>query len=264
MSKISVYIIAFNEADKIKDALNSVLWADEIIVADSYSTDETAEIAESLGAKVVQITFTGFGDLRNQAVSACQYDWIFSLDADERCTPEARDEILDIIRSDHALDAYFVPRKNFFMGKWIKHSEFYPDYRQPQLFRKGAIIYNSDLVHEEFVLQTSTSPGYLKNPIWQIPFKNLDEILRKVDRYSSLGSIKMEKAGKKSRMSKAFFHGLWAFIRRLLLKKGILDGWAGFVIALSSFEVTFYKYAKYYERASKWTFPESPPLKKDD
>jgi len=135
-NKISVYIIAYNEAEKIRSAINSVLWADEIILADSYSQDETAAIAKEMGAGVVQIKFAGFGDLRNKAMAACSHDWIFSLDADERCTAEARDEILRTIELPETADAYYIPRRNFFMGRWIKHSGFYPDYRQPQLFKK--------------------------------------------------------------------------------------------------------------------------------
>ena len=134
--KISVYIIAYNEVEKIRDCINSVLWADEIILADSHSTDGTSEIAQKLGAKVVHIEFKGYGDLRNQAISYCNGEWIFSLDSDERCTTEVRDEILSFIEnSDY--DIYRIPRKNFFMGKWIKYSGWYPNYRQPQLFKNG-------------------------------------------------------------------------------------------------------------------------------
>ena len=112
--KISVYIIAFNQVEKIRDCINSVLWADEIIMADSHSTDGTSEIAIELGAKVIHIPFNGYGDLRNQAISHCNGDWIFSLDSDERCTIEVRDEIIKLI--DNApLDIYRVPRKNFFI-----------------------------------------------------------------------------------------------------------------------------------------------------
>ena len=263
MSKISVYIIAYNEEKKIGSAINSVLWADEIIVADSFSTDNTVVIAESLGARVVQIPFKGFGDLRNQVVEACAHEWIFSLDSDERCTPEVRNEILDIIGSKDSLDVYFVPRKNFFMGKWIKHSGFYPNYRQPQLFRKGAMKYKLDQVHEGFILNTSKPTGYLKNAIWQLPFKNFDEILHKAKKYSTLGAVKLAEEGKKSGMLKALAHGTWAFIQHFFLKKGILDGWAGFVIALGNFEGTFYKYAKLCEKESDWTPPDSPALKRD-
>ena len=131
MKKLSVYIVAYNEADKIRAAVASVKWADEIIVADSNSTDDTADIARHMGATVVQIPFNGFGDLRNRAIRACSHEWIFSLDSDERCTPETEKEIRDMLASDPGCDAYYVPRKNFFMGKWIKHSGFYPDFRQP-------------------------------------------------------------------------------------------------------------------------------------
>ncbi len=260
MEKISAYIIAYNEQEKIADAINSVLWADEIILADSYSTDETAAIAESLGARVVQIPFKGFGHLRNQALKACRYDWIFSLDADERCTPEVRDELLAIAGSPGAANVYFVPRKNFFMGKWIKHSGFYPNYRQPQFFRNGAMRYKPDPVHEGYALLTDTRPAYLENAIWQFPFKNFDEILHKAGKYSTLGAQRLSGEGAPSGMFKALGHGLWSFMQHFFLKKGLLDGWAGFVIALGNFEGTFYKYAKLHQDRSEWHPPPSPPL----
>ena len=114
--KISAYIIAYNEADKIRDCINSVLWADEIILIDSHSDDGTSEIAESLGAKVIHIPFNGYGNLRNQAISHCSHDWILSLDSDERCTEKVKDEILSLL-PDASLDIYHIPRKNFFMGR---------------------------------------------------------------------------------------------------------------------------------------------------
>ena len=137
MARISVYIIAFNEADKIEAALQSVGWADEIVVADSFSTDGTAEIAAKYATRVIQVPFEGFGKLRNDTLDQLSGDWIFSLDADERCTEAAAAEIRRIVESADAKDAYHVPRRNFFFGRWIKHSGWYPDYRQPQLFRRG-------------------------------------------------------------------------------------------------------------------------------
>ena len=255
--RISVYIIAYNEADKIASAIGSVTWADEILVADSHSQDGTADIAISMGARVIQVPFSGFGDLRNKAMAACEHEWIFSLDSDERCTTEVRDEIMAILRSPHQSDAYFVPRKNFFMGKWIKHSGFYPDYRQPQLFRKGVLEFKPDPVHEEYVLLSDKPQGYLKNAIWQLPYKSFEELLNKANRYSSLGALKLEKRGKSGSLSKALVHGVWAFIHLFFFKRGILDGWPGFVIALGNFEGTFYKYAKLAERKARWRqFPE--------
>src|SRR3972149_9120613 len=120
MPKISAYIIAFNEAAKIEAAVASVLWADEVVVADSNSTDGTIALAEAMGARVVQVPFTGFGALRNRAIEACRHEWIFSLDSDERCTSAARDEILNLLATQPAHDAYLVPRRSTMMGRWIK------------------------------------------------------------------------------------------------------------------------------------------------
>jgi len=254
-SAVSVYIIAFNEAEKIRAAVESVRWADEVVVADSRSVDGTAEIAESLGARVVQIPFRGFGDLRNRAMDACRHRWIFSLDADERCTPEARDEIRQVLRNDGPEDAYYVPRKNFFMGRWIRRSGFYPDYRQPQLFRKGTLSFEDDPVHEAYAVH-SERIGYFAAPIVQIPFRDFEEMVRKANRYSTLGAEKLARQGRTAGMGTALGHAIWAFFAHYLLKLGFLDGWAGLAIALGNFEGTFYKYAKLHERHAAWALPE--------
>jgi glycosyltransferase involved in cell wall biosynthesis len=260
MQKISAYILAFNEAEKIADAVSSVLWADEIIVADSGSTDRTAEIAQSLGARVVQLPFDGFGDLRNRAIAECRHEWIFSLDSDERCTAEIRDEILGILSSVASHDAYLVPRRNYMMGRWITGSGWYPNFRQPQLFRNGAMRYNDDPVHEGYQLLTKRPLGRLQGAIWQFPFRNLEEIIHKMNRYSSLGVQKL--AGKRVSMGGALGHGAWAFLKHYLFKQGYRDGWAGFIIALGNFEGTFYRYAKRYEEMQTWSAPPTVPLRR--
>ena len=263
MSRISAYIIAYNESMKIRQAINSVLWADEIVLADSYSRDDTAAIAEEMGARVVQIEFRGFGDLRNRAMTACSHTWIFSLDADERCTPEARDEILTTIARAEPLDAYYIPRRNFFMGRWIKHSGFYPDYRQPQLFKKGALDFkNDDPVHEEYKILSDKPAGYLQHPIWQFPYKNLAEVMHKANKYSTLGAKKLQQNDRRASMFTALSRGLWSFFHMYILKRGILDGWPGLVIAIGNFEGTYYKYAKLLELQADWQPPPSPPLKR--
>ncbi len=246
MSKLSVYIIAFNEEEKIFQALESVKWADEIVVADSFSTDRTADIAREFGAKVVQIPFNGFGELRNKAIESCSHDWIFSLDSDERCTVSARQEIQKIIHSKDSLDAYYVPRKNYFMNRWIKHAGFYPDYRQPQLFRKGALIFKNDAVHERYEVISDKACGYFKSFIHQVPYKNLEEVIHKANRYSTLGAEKLLETNKAPGLFKALTHGCWAAFTIYVLKLGFLDGWPGFIIAFGNFEGTFYKYAKFY------------------
>jgi len=250
MPKVSAYIMTYNEAAKIEEAVKSVLWADEIIVADSNSTDGTAEIAERLGAKVVNIPFKTFGQIRNDAIAACQHEWIFSLDADERCTPAAQQEILATVQAPTA-DAYYVPRRNWFMGRWLKYSGYYPDYRQPQLFRKGALVFDEkEEVHEAHHIEGEI--GYLKQDIWQIPFMDLEQMLHKMQRYSTLGAKKLSRQQRPVSMSKALLRGLWAFFRLYVLNRGFLDGWAGFVLALGNFEGTFYRYAKYHAEKKGW------------
>lgn len=255
MNKISVYVIAYNEAEKVAATLASVSWCDEVILVDSHSTDGTTDIAIAMGARVVQVDFQGFGHLRNEALKACTGDWIFSVDADERCTPEVQQEVQQIIQSEEALDVYLVPRRNYFMGRWIRHSGWYPNFRQPQLFRKGALSYDFKPVHEGYLLHTEKTVGVLKNAIWQFPFKNTAELLHKANRYSTLGATKL--AGKKVSMRKALTHGIWAFIKHYIFKLGILDGWPGFVIALGNFEGTFYRYVKALEKQNeeKWKVP---------
>jgi glycosyltransferase involved in cell wall biosynthesis len=257
MNKISAYVIAYNEAEKVAATLASVSWCDEVIVVDSHSTDGTAEIAVALGARVVQVDFQGFGHLRNEALKACTGDWVFSVDADERCTPEVQQEVQQIIQSENALDVYLVPRRNYFMGRWIRHSGWYPNFRQPQLFRKGALSYDLKPVHEGYLLNTTKPVGVLKNAIWQFPFKNTAELLHKANRYSTLGAAKL--TGKKVSMRKALTHGIWAFIKHYIFKLGVLDGWPGFVIALGNFEGTFYRYVKALEKQNeeKWKSPTS-------
>ena len=259
--KISVYIIAFNEIEKIRDCINSVLWADEIILADSHSTDGTSELATELGAKVIHIPFNGYGDLRNQAIAQCSGEWILSLDSDERCTIEVRDEIMKLI--DNApLDIYHIPRKNFFMGRWIKHSGWYPNFRQPQLFKKEKMSYDLSPVHEGFISHSDKEIGVLNSFIWQFPFKNTEEVIHKANRYSTLGVEKLQDKGVNGGVFKAFLHGLWAFIKHYIFKLGFLDGGPGFVIAFGNFEGTFYRYIKLYEAEKKWKVPSVKPIHK--
>jgi glycosyltransferase involved in cell wall biosynthesis len=260
MQKISAYILTFNEAAKIEAAVASVLWADEVVVVDSSSTDRTAEIATALGARVVNVPFKGFGDLRNRAVEACQHDWIFSLDADERCTEAVRDEILAVLAGTPPNDVYRVPRCSYMMGRWIRGSGWYPNFRQPQLFRKGSLRYTLEPVHEGFENLSGKPLGTLTNTIWQFPFRNLEEVIKKMNCYSSLGTPKL--AGKRVSMASALGHGIWSFLKHYIFKLGFIDGWAGFVIAFGNFEGTFYRYAKRYEETQRWQPPPSKSLKR--
>ncbi|HWA10111.1 MAG TPA: glycosyltransferase family 2 protein [Opitutaceae bacterium] len=246
VSPVSVFILAYNEEHKIEAALASVTWAGEIVVIDSFSTDRTAEIARRFGARVVQLEFERFGELRQAGITHTTQPWIFSLDADERCTPEARDEILRVIADPESADAYLVPRRNVMFGREIRHSGWYPDYRQPQLFRRGRMDYaREDHVHEGYVLRGRL--GRLRHPILQIPYRTISEIIQKMDRYTTLNAAKLRRHGRTSRFPLAVLRGGWSFFRVYLLQLGFLDGSAGFLIALLRFENSFYKHAKCIE-----------------
>jgi glycosyltransferase involved in cell wall biosynthesis len=243
---VSVFILSRNEELKIGPALESVSWAAETVVIDSFSTDRTAEIAASRGARVVQVEFLRFGELRRAGIQHTTQPWILSLDSDERCTPEARDEILGIVNDPASADAYLVPRRNILLGRPIRHGGWYPDYRQPQLFRRGRMTYTaSDEVHEGWALDGRL--GRMRNPIVQIPYRTLAEAIEKMNRYTSLGIAKQERLGVSSGFAKAFLRASWAFLKAYVLQLGLLDGGPGLVIAVLRFENSFYKHAKLVE-----------------
>ena len=250
MNKISAYIISYNEERNIAEAVKSVLWADEVVVVDSFSSDRTAEIATALGARVVQAPFEGFGKLRTTAIASTSCEWVFSLDTDERCTDAARDEIRRIVASPAAADAYFVPRRNVFMGRRIKHCGWYPDYRQPQLFRRDAMTFDEAMVHEGYTVNGRTA--IMQSFIWQFPYRDLSQLISKMERYSTLGAQKLTDRERNATMFTAFLHGIVAFVRIYVFKLGFLDGWPGFVISFANFEGTFYRYAKKVQTDSKW------------
>jgi glycosyltransferase involved in cell wall biosynthesis len=243
---VSVFILSRNEEQKIGPALESVSWAAEVVVIDSFSTDRTVEIATARGARVVQAEVRRFGELRQAGIEHTTQPWIFSLDADERCTPEARDEILRIVADAASADAYLVPRRNILLGREIRHSGWFPDYRQPQLFRRGRMTYSvSDEVHEGWELDGRL--GRMKSPIVQIPYRTLSEAIAKMDRYTTLGAAKQERLGAQAGYARAYFRASWAFFKAYVLQLGFLDGGPGLVIAVLRFENSFYKHAKLLE-----------------
>ena len=150
------------------------------------------------------------------------------------------------------------------MGKWIKYSGWYPNYRQPQLFKPGQMSYDSSPVHEGYINHSNKIIGEIKNEIWQFPFKNIEEVINKANRYSSLGVTKLAVRGKNSSVFKAFLHGIWAFTKHYIFKLGFLDGGVGFVIAFGNFEGTFYRYIKLMEEQKNWTTPAVNPIYKSN
>jgi glycosyltransferase involved in cell wall biosynthesis len=243
---LSVYVIAYNDEPNMRPCLASVAgWAQELIVVDSHSTDRTAAIAAEFTDKVYQVQFTGFGALRNQAVACCSHEWIFSLDTDERMTPGLQAEIRALLAQPTAADAYFVPRKNYFLGRWIKHCGWYPDYRQPQLFRKSRFRYRQELVHESFDCEGTL--GYLSQPALQYPFRDIDHYIAKQDRYSDLMARRMADEGRRFKPQHLVTHPLGAFLKMYGLRRGFRDGMPGLILSGLYGYYTFMKYAKFWE-----------------
>ncbi|MCB4792496.1 MAG: glycosyltransferase family 2 protein [Elusimicrobia bacterium] len=248
-NKLSVYIMSYNNEDKIGDCLESVKWADEIVVLDSYSTDKTVEIARKYTDKIFQQEFVGFGKLRNIALAHTAYDWILSVDTDERVTPEFKNEVLKKLADGPDKDAYYVPRISHFLDHRIRHCGWYPDYRQPQFFNKKKMRYTEQMVHETFELNGRV--GYMKEHILQFPFLTLSQFFEKMERYSSLRADEMTKEGKRFKVYQIIINPLAMFARMYILKAGYLDGKEGFILSVMYSYYTLIKYVKLWEKTRK-------------
>jgi glycosyltransferase involved in cell wall biosynthesis len=248
-AKVSAYVIAYNDEANIRACLESITWADEIIVVDSHSTDDTEKISREFTGKVFQHEFHGFGPLRNEAMAHATHEWVFSLDTDERATPEVREEIRRVLEEGPKADAYFVPRRNYFLGRQIRHCGWYPDYRQPQLFRKGRLQYRDEVVHEGFDVQGPV--GYLREHVIQYPFRDVNQYLAKMNRYSGLMAERMAKQGRRFRPHQLFTHPTFTFFKMYLGRGGFLDGTPGLILSGLYAYYTFIKYAKFWELTKK-------------
>ena len=247
--KISAVILSYNNEKEIKRCLESLSWADEVVVIDSFSSDKTAEICREHGAHVHQYKFTTFGEMRNLGLSHAAYNWIFSLDTDEVATTEVVKEVKSIASKATQKDIYFVPRLNTVFGRELRYGGWFPDYRQPQFFKKEALVYNEkDDVHEGFQLKGDC--GYLKNHIEQFPFDDLNHYLRKMDRYTSLMAKRMVKEGRRFSPIQLVVRPAFTFFKRYFLRGGFRDGFQGFLMAKLYSCYTFEKYAKFWELKS--------------
>jgi glycosyltransferase involved in cell wall biosynthesis len=237
---LSVILITKNEADNIRDCLKSVEWADECIVVDSGSTDETAAIARSLGAKVYEHDWPGFGQQKNRALDYATGDWVFSIDADERVTPELRGELERAMREAKA-EGYFCPRLSQFCGTFIHHCGWYPDYVL-RLFRRGAGRFSDSLVHESVQLQGRSER--LRTPLLHYSYLDRADVERKVSHYSDAAAQQMHAAGKRTHLLRAVLSAGWTFMRTYVIRLGMLDGYAGWGISLMNARTTWLKYRK--------------------
>jgi glycosyltransferase involved in cell wall biosynthesis len=238
---LSVIVITKNEAVHIGACLDSVAFADEIIVVDSGSTDDTCEIAASRGALIATTEdWPGFGPQKNRALDLASKEWVLSIDADERVTPELAEAIQRELSAPRA-DAYMIARLSNFGGRWIRHSGWWPD-RVLRLFRRGTARFKEVAVHESVVPQTA--PRILDGHFLHYPYASLEAFIAKINLYSSEAAQVMHQQGRRSSAPIAFGHALWTFLRHYLLRRGFLDGWQGLVLAGMAATGSYYRYVK--------------------
>ncbi len=240
--RLSVIIITRNERKNIAECLQTLQFADEIVVVDNASNDGTAEYARSLGAKVlVTEDWPGFGAQKNRALAIATGDWVLSVDADERVTPALQEEIVRVVNSNTDRAAFFIPRRSSYCGQFILHSGWNPDLVL-RLFRRGFARFSDDLIHEKLL---SNGPvEELQSHMLHLSFPDFESVLDKANRYSTAGAQAMHLRGQDASLWGALGHGAWAFFRTYVIRRGFLDGQLGLALAISNAEGTYYRYAK--------------------
>ncbi|MFN2453966.1 MAG: glycosyltransferase family 2 protein [Pyrinomonadaceae bacterium] len=242
--KITATIITFNEAGNIRAACESLAWADEIVVVDSKSTDTTREIARECGARVIEKEWRGFAAQKQFAAEAATHEWIFSLDADERVSDELRAQIAALRRKERAqlADGYRIARKSFYMGRWIRGGDWYPDY-QLRLYDKSKGQWAGSFVHESVRMNEGTRIETLQGDLLHYSLRDAAEHHRMIgERYAPLAARQMYERGRRASPLHIMTAGMAAFVRSFLLKGGFRDGLAGYAIARFAAHHAFLKY----------------------
>jgi len=242
--KVSVTVITLNEAEHIGAAIDSAAWADEIVVVDSGSTDGTADIARAKGATVLSREWVGYVDQKNFAAARVSNDWIFSLDADERIPPELGVEVRALLSSEPSKRGYRVPRVTFHLGRWIRTTDFYPDF-QTRLYDRRAARWRGKYVHES--VSVDGPVGQLRHDLEHYSFRDLRDQLDRVNHYTTLAARQMREAGRRAGPLDLLVHPPAAFLRNYVLRRGILDGTVGLTISLVNAYSVFLKFAKLWE-----------------
>lgn len=237
---ISIIVVTKNESLNIVDCIKSASFADEILVFDSGSNDATVKLAREAGAKVIETDWPGYGPQQNRAIEASTSNWIYSLDADERITPELAKEIRNVINAGEFL-IFDVARSSLFLTKFLRHSGWWPD-RTRRLFKRGSAKFTTHEIHAN--LSGSSLIGHLNNHMIHYSYRNLNDVLEKINRYSSGSARDLNSRGKKGTLISAIGHGVWAFIRTYFIKLGFLDGPEGFMVAVLNAETSYYKHLK--------------------
>lgn len=244
MPKLTVTVITRNESANIDAALDSVAWADEIVVVDAESTDDTAAIARRHAAHVEVRPWPGFSAQKNYAASLASHDWIFSLDADERVPPPLAAEIRALLASAPAARGYRVPRISYYLGRWIRGTDWYPDY-QLRLYDRRVGEWNGRRVHESVRLEGE--PGLLKNDLQHYPYRDISHHLATIDRYTTLAAEQMQADGRRPSLAGVAVHPPFAFFRNYVLRAGFREGGVGFLVSVLNSYYVFLKLAKAWQ-----------------
>ena len=235
MPRVTATIITKNEAANIEAAIASVRWANEIVVVDSESTDDTVEQARRSGARVEVRAWPGYSAQKNHAASIASHDWILSLDADERVTPELAAEIQALLATEPARRGYRIPRISHYLGRWIRGTDWYPDY-QLRLYDRRAGAWNGRRVHESVAL--NGDPGQLRHDLQHYPYRDISDHLATIDRYTTLAAVQMRAEGRVPSILGVALHPPFAFLRNYILRGGFRNGSAGVIVsALISYYV---------------------------
>ncbi|MBN2370571.1 MAG: glycosyltransferase family 2 protein [Vicinamibacteria bacterium] len=249
VARISAVLITLNEEARVRDALESVAFCDEILVMDAGSTDRTREIAAAMGAHVVvNSPWPGFVAQRNLAVSIARNEWILALDADERITSPLRDEILSLAEHGFNRSGYRIPRVTWHLGRFIRGTDWYPD-PQLRLFDRRKGRWRGGRIHESVLVDGAV--GRLRHEIEHYPYSDISDHLRRIERYTTLWTAGAREAGRRSRLADLLVAPAWSFARNYAIRGGFKLGTAGLIISLLNAHYTFLKFAKLWEHARR-------------
>ncbi len=236
MPGITATIITFNEEDRIAEAIASLACCDEIVVVDSGSTDRTLEIATAQGARVITHAWEGYSSQKNFAAGQSRHDWILSLDADERLSMELADEIVQWKKEQNTFAAFSMPRRAFYLGRWINHSGWYPD-RKLRLYDRRRCLWKGDFVHER--VEVDGSVGRLGGDLLHFPYRSWDDHLARVEKYTELAAEAARLNGRRGSVLKMLVAPPVAFIKGFIVHAGFFDGWRGLAIAYMAARYVF-------------------------
>ncbi len=242
-ARVSCFIICRNEESNIGDALESVQWCDEIVIVDSFSSDRTLEICRAYTDRIFQRAWPGFVAQKAFGLEQTRFPWVLNLDADERVSPELREEIEREL-GDPRVDGYYVPRLVYYLGRWWRHGGWYPDYRL-RLFRRDRVVWGGIDPHEKVILRGRSA--HLQGPLLHYTYRDIEAHVATINRFTDVAARELALRGRRATLADLLLRPLWRFVRSYVLRLGCIEGLAGLFVAESAAFYVFAKYAKLWE-----------------